>query len=181
MMKLPWYDTALIILSIFFVIVAILNYLTLNNISKTSYVASNLTTNSSDGGNQFFTLNLIYTLKPNSSKTHTFSIPKNYCLYLMFVTPINDFVGSGTLNATMKENSNVYLDNFNCFTDAQTGLDTDISITLTDFTDANASCHIKNGLPKLTLISTYANDLQVSVSITLSSIATYYHFTNGPT
>lgn len=177
MKKLPWYDEALIILSIFFVIIAVINYLTLTNIQRSSYIASNLTTNSSNGGNQFFTLNLIYTLKPNSSKTQTFSIPKNFCLYHMFVTPINDFVGTGTLNATMKENSNVYLDNFNCFTGAETGLDTNVSITSTDFSDLNASCHIKNGSPKLTLTSTYANDLQVAVSITLATISTFYEFT----
>lgn len=177
MKKLPWYDTALIILSIFFVILGVFNYLTLNYISKTSYVASNLTTNSSDGANQFFTLNLIYTLKPNANKTQTFLIPKNFCLYHMYVTPVNDFVGTGTLNATMKENLITYLDNFNCFTDAETGLETNKSITLTDFTDVNASCHIKNGSPKLTLLSTYTNEIQVAVSITLATISTYYQFT----
>jgi hypothetical protein len=71
----------------------------------------------------------------------------------------------------------IYLDNYNVFTGPKIGLETNKSITLQDFLDVNASCHLKNDSPKLTLTSTYENDLDVAVSITLSTISTFYNFT----
>lgn len=177
-MKLPWYETAIIIFTIIFLGFAVLNYFTLTNIGKDAFTASNVTTNSFDGGNQFITLNLIFKVKANSNKTQKFTIPKNFCLYHMFVTPVNNLVGtSGTLNVTMTENENTYLDNYNVFTGPKIGLETSKNIDLTDFLNVNSSCHVKNGSPKLTLISTYENNLDIAVSITLSTISTFYNFT----
>jgi hypothetical protein len=177
-MKLPWYDTAIILFTVIFLFMAVLNYSTLTNIGKDANIAKNVTTNSFDGTNQFITLNLIFKVKANSNKTQKFTFPKNFCLYNMYVTPINNLVGTtGTLNATMTENENTYLDNFNVFTGPKPGLQTSKNINLTDFLNVNSSCHIKNGSPKLTLISTYENNLDISVSITLSTISTFYNFT----